>query len=97
MDVDLQKGGDEGEEKVEDQPNVDVLQVVRAGQAVVHRDVQRGEDHHDGQVGCYDGLKYLGGVAEVVGRLAQHVQEDCGKIGAHDDAKEVALIRYFKV
>ena len=97
VDVNLQKCRDESEDKIEDQPDVDVLQVVRAGKAVVHRDVQGGQDHHDGQVGRYDCVKDLISVTEVVGRLAQHVQEDCRKVGAHDNAKEVALIGNLKV
>ena len=97
MDVNLQKCCDEGEFKIEDQPDVDVLQVVGAGKAVVHRDVQGGQDHHDGQVGRYDRVKDLISVTEVVGRLAQHVQEDCRKVGAHDNAKEIALIGNLKV
>ena len=59
--------------------------------------MQGGEDHHDGQVGCNDCVEDLCGVAEVVGRLAQHVQKDCGKVGAHDNAEEVALERNIEV
>ena len=86
----------ESEDKIEDQPDVDVLQVVR-GKAVVRRYVQGGQNHHDGQVGPYDCVKDLISVTEVVGRLAQHVQEDCRKVGAHDNTKEVALIGNLKV
>ena len=39
--------------------------------------MQGGQDHHDGQVGPYDCVKDIISVTEVVGRLAQHVQEDC--------------------
>ena len=76
VDVNLQKCRDESEDKIEDQPDVDVLQVVR-GKAVVRRYVQGGQNHHDGQVGPYDCVKDIISVTEVVGRLAQHVQEDC--------------------
>ena len=94
MDITLQKCRDEGEFKIEDQPDVDVLQVVR-GKAVVRRYVQGGQNHHESSLPLC--VKDLISVTEVVGRLAQHVQEDCRKVGAHDNAKEVALIRNVKV
>ena len=54
--------------------------------------MQGGQDHHDGQVGPYDCVKDIISVTEVVGRLAQHVQ-DCREVGAHGNA----LIRNIKV
>ena len=49
----------ESEDKIEDQPDVDVLQVAGAGKAVERRYVQGGQNHHDGQVGPYDCVKDL--------------------------------------
>ena len=94
LNEDLQEGGEEGEHEVEDQPDVDVLHVgPRAGQARVDGDVERGEDHEDGQVRTNDWVEDVRRVPIVVGALAEHVEENCWKIGRHENPHQVPLIR----
>ena len=92
--LDLQNNvGDNDHERVgevEYQPPLHRLDVGCPGEAGGHREVDGGEDHHAGDVGGVDqAVLVLSG--DVVGGLVDHVHQDGGQVGHHEDTSNFSF------
>ena len=87
--VSLHDDVNEGFEEVEDQPDVDHLDVGRRGQALRHADEQ-GRDHEEhGDVGGDKSFEEE--LLEVVGHVADDVDDQGRQEGGQDDAQQPSL------
>ena len=87
--VSLHDDINEGFEQVEDQPDVDHLDVGRRGQALRHADEQ-GRDHEEhGDVGGDKSFEEE--LLEVVGHVADDVDDQGRQEGGQDDAQQPPL------
>ena len=77
VEQDVDQDDEEGKDETKEKPNIHYLDGGGGGEAVGHRDVEGGEDHHAGDVHGDDGLQELG-VSQVVGGLVDDVHEDRG-------------------
>ena len=85
LEGDIDQYGDEGIGQIENQPDFYWFYIRGGRQAGGHRQVDGGEDHHAGDV---DGVDHvvLSVSLDVVGGLVDHVHEDSGQVGHHEDA-----------
>ena len=97
LNVSLDDNVDEGFEQVEDEPNVDHLDVGRRGQALTHADEQGGDHEQHGDVGRDEPLEEE--LLEVVGHVADDVDDQGRQEGGQDDAQQPPLDRHlvFKI
>ena len=91
MESNLQENIDEDDEdrvgEVEQQPDLHRLDVSSAWEAGGHREVDGGQDHHAGDVdGVYQVVPRVSG--DVVGHLVDHVHQDGGQVGHHEDTEK---------
>ena len=75
------------EGQVEEEPDLHRLDVGSAGEAGGHREVDRGQDHHAGDVdGVDQAVLVLSG--DVVGGLVDDVHQDGWQVGHHKDTEK---------
>ena len=89
VEEDVDQDDEEGKDETEEKPNIHYLDGGGGGEAVGHRDVEGGEDHHAGDVHRDDGLQELG-VGQVVGGLVDNVHEYGGQVGHNEDAWKIS-------
>ena len=73
--------------EVEEEPDLHWLDVGGAGEAGGDREVDRGQDHHAGDVDGVDHAELVF-TSDVVGGLVDDVHQDGRQIGHHEDAVE---------
>ena len=97
LNVSLDDNVDEGFEQVEDEPDVDHLDVGRRGQALTHADEQGCNHEQHGDVGRDEPLEEE--LLEVVGHVADDVDDQGRQEGGQDDAQQPPLDRHlvFKI
>ena len=88
---------DEGDDEVEDQPDVNHLDVGRRGQALGHADEQSRDDEEHCHVRGDEALEEE--LLEVVGHVADDVDDQGRQEGGQDDAQQPPLDRHlvFKI
>ena len=74
--------------QVEQEPHLDGFDDGRAGQTAGHGEVDRGEDHHAGDVYGDDHV-VLCLSSDVVGGLVNYVHQDGGEVAHHEDFHEL--------
>ena len=85
LEENIDQDDEDGEGEVEEEPDLHRLDVGGAGEAGGDRDVDRGQDHHAGDVDGVD--KVVFGVSgDVVGGLVDDVHQDGGQVGHHQYA-----------
>ena len=73
--------------EVEEEPDLHWLDVSSAGKAGGHREIDRGQDHHAGDVDSVDqAVLVLSG--DVVGGLVDDVHQDGWQVGHHKDTEK---------
>ena len=73
--------------QIKEEPDLHRLDVGGAGKAGGHREVNRGQHHHASDVdGVDQAVLVVSG--DVVGGLVDHVHQDGGQVGHHEDAVE---------
>ena len=83
LEADIDGDDEEGVGEVEEEPDLHRLDVRGGGEAGGHREVDRGQDHHAGDVDGVD--QVVAGVSvDVVGHLVDHVHQDGGQVGHHE-------------
>ena len=73
--------------QVEEKPFLYWLDALSVGQRSWYREVDRGQNHHAGDVHSDDQVIF-GVASDVVGGLVDDVNENCGKIGHHKDTEK---------
>ena len=82
----LQEDDEAREGEVDEEPQLHRLDVRGGGEAGGHREVDRGQDHHAGDVhGDDQAVLVLGG--DVASGLVDHVHQNRGQVGHHENAK----------
>ena len=89
MDNDVDHNDKEGVGKVEEKPDLNGFDGCCGGQAAGHREVDRGKDHHAGDVNSYDKLTFVSG-RNIVGGLVDDVHQDGGQVGHQDNTANIS-------
>ena len=85
LEPDIDEYDEEGVGQVEEEPDLHRLDVGGAGEAGGHREVDRGQHHHAGDVdGVDQAVLVISG--DVVGGLVDDVHQDGGQVGHHEYA-----------
>ena len=74
--------------EVEEEPDLHWLDVSSAGEAGGHREVDRGQDHHAGDVDGVDQAELVF-TSDVVGGLVDDVHEDSWEVGHQEDTPDI--------
>ena len=83
--TDVDQNDEERVGEVEEQPDLHRFDVWGCRQAGGDRQVDRGQDHHAGDVDGVDQTELVL-VTDVVGGLVDDVHQDGGQVGHHEDA-----------
>ena len=87
LEENIDQDDEDGEGEVEEEPDLHRLDVGGAGQAGGDREVDRGQDHHAGDVDGVD-QAVLVLSCDVVGGLVDDVHQDGGQVGHHEDTEK---------
>ena len=87
LEYNINENGEKGIGQVEEEPDLHRLDDRGGGQTGRDREVDRGQHHHAGDVDGVDQV-VLGVSADVVGGLVDHVHQDSGQVGHHEDTEK---------
>ena len=89
LDNDVNHDDQEWISKVEEEPDLNGFDGCCGGQAGGDREVDRGKDHHAGDVDSYNKFTFIRG-RDIVGGLVDDVHQDGGQVGHQDNAANIS-------
>ena len=86
----IDENGEKRVGQVKYEPDLHRLDIRGGGEAGGHREIDRGQDHHAGDVDGVDQavLVVFARHPDIVGGLVDHVHQDGGQVGHHEDTEK---------